>query len=245
MKILIFGGTTEGRELAAWCEKSGIAADVSVTTGYGARLLGQGELINVFTGRLDCGEMQTLINAGSYAAVVDATHPYASEATANIKEACAATGTRYLRLSRESCEVKGTAVGSAEALTELLNSTDKVIFSTLGSKELPMLAKVRDKQRVWLRVLPAEGIAEKCAEYGFDPLHVIACKPPYTLSDNKRHLMRSGAGVLVTKESGSTGGYPEKTAAAEELGIEIITLTRPADEGYTFGQITEIIGEMI
>ena len=248
MKLLIFGGTTEGRELAQWCAANGIPADVSVTTGYGARLLGQGELLNVFTGKLDCKEMQTLMTAGNYAAVVDATHPYAAEATANIKRACAETGTPCLRLAREECVVKGMSVSSDDALVELLNGTDKVILSTLGSKELPLLARVHDRRRrVWLRVLPAEGIKEQCAAYGFDPSHVIAQTPPYTVEENKRHIRRSGAQILVTKESGAAGGYPEKTAAAEELGIETITLTRPREKEvvYSFDELTGMIGKMI
>ena len=42
MRVLIFGGTTEGRVLSQWCAENGISADVSVTTDYGARLLGCG-----------------------------------------------------------------------------------------------------------------------------------------------------------------------------------------------------------
>ncbi|MBQ9383756.1 MAG: precorrin-6A reductase [Ruminiclostridium sp.] len=242
-KILIFGGTTEGRELAQWCASNGIHADVSVTTDYGARLLGSGEMLNVFTGKLDCGEMKTLITAGNYAAVVDATHPYATEATANIRAACDHIGTRCFRLTRGECELSGTCVDSLDELVTLLNKTDKVILSTLGSKEFSFFAKVNGcKKRVWFRVLPTAGIAEMCANHGFDEAHIIAEKPPFSVEDNIRHIGLSGAEILVTKECGIKGGYPEKIAAAEECGIETVTVKRPADSGYSFDELTKIIG---
>ena len=106
-KILIFGGTTEGRLLAEWCGANGTAADVSVTTEYGAQLLTKNSMINVLTGKLGCPEMKTLITTGRYIAVVDATHPFAAEATVNIRKACEDTGALYLRLLRGRSELYG------------------------------------------------------------------------------------------------------------------------------------------
>lgn len=245
-KILIFGGTTEGRELAEWCGKSGIATDVSVTTDYGARLLGNDRLINIFTGKLDCGEMETLIRAGSYEAVIDATHPYAAEATANIRNACCRTESRYYRLIREECELTGICVDSFDELITVLNSTDKTILSTLGSKEFSVFTHINDcKKRVWFRVLPTVDIADMCDKYGFDASHIIAETPPYSVAANIGHIRKSGAEILITKECGIKGGYPEKIAAAKECGIETITIKRPADSGYHFDELTKILGESL
>lgn len=245
-KLLIFGGTTEGRQLAEWCAANGIAADVSVTTDYGARLLGSDRLVNIFTGKLDRGEMETLIRAGDYAAVADATHPYAAEATQNIRAACGDAGARYYRLLREKSELSGTVVSSLDETVELLERSDKMILSTLGSKELPGLAGVRDcKRRVWLRVLPADGIEEYCVRCGFERSHIITGRGPFSVEENVRHIKQCGAEILLTKESGAAGGYPEKIAAARECNIGTITIARPAEDGYSFEQLTKIIGDII
>ena len=241
MKILIFGGTTEGRELSEWCAANRIHADVSVTTDYGARLLGSGGFLNVFTGRLDRAEMKTLIGAGGYAAVIDATHPYAAEATANIRGACQETGAPYYRLLRKPSRLSGICVDSVHELVRMLNGSDKTVLSTLGSKELPELSELRDRGRVWLRVLPAEGIVETCAAYGFERSHVIVGRGPFTVEENIAHIRKSGAQILVTKESGAAGGYPEKTEAAQICGIETITVTRPEETGFLFEELTDLL----
>lgn len=243
-RVLIFGGTTEGRLLAEWCGENDIPADISVTTDYGAELIKPSACTAVLTGKLDSEQMAELMLSRGIRLAVDATHPYAREATANILRACGRTGVRYARLLRDRCEPTGTCVPDMDALISLLNGTDRVVLSTLGSKELPELAKVHDrKRRVWLRVLPADGIVEQCVSYGFDASHVITGKGPFSVSDNKEHILRSGAELLITKESGKAGGYPEKTAAARECGIETVTLIRPQEDGHTFEQLKEIIGE--
>ena len=243
-KLLIFGGTTEGRELSEWCAENGMSADVSVTTDYGARLLGRSEHLNVFTGKLDCREMKTLITADSYAAVIDATHPYATEATENIREACKEAEAQYFRLLRRKSELSGKCVNSLSGLVDFLNETDKTVLSTLGSKELPELAKVRDPRRIWIRVLPAVGIEDHCASYGFDRSHIILGKGPFTVQENIAHIRQSGAEIIVTKECGAAGGYPEKCEAARVCGIETLTLTRPEEEGYSFDELIKVLKEL-
>lgn len=245
MKLLIFGGTTEGRELSEWCAGKGIRTDVSVTTDYGARLLGSSEFLNIFTGKLDRSEMKTLIASGNYEAVIDATHPYATEATANIRSACEALNVRCHRLLRSPEKLSGQCADSLAELVDLLDKNDKIILSTLGSKELPELAKVRDTGRIWLRVLPAGVTEEMCASFGFDRVHIIVGKGPFTVEENIAHIKQSGAQILVTKESGAAGGYPEKIEAARICGIETITIKRPSEEGYSFDELTKILTEKL
>lgn len=238
-RLLIFGGTTEGRELAEYCARNGINADVSVATDYGAELLPPN--MNVLCGRLDAEQMKALIAAG-FSAVVDATHPYAVEATANIQFACTETGVRYLRLLRKSSAVSGKTVHDMNELTALLSGTDEAILSTLGSKSLPKLTKVKNyRERIWVRVLPSDDVLEQCHELGYDEAKVIMEKGPFSVAQNVEHLRKSGAVILLTKDSGATGGYPEKAEAARLCGAELVTLARPAEHGYSFDEIINII----
>ena len=97
-KVLLFGGTGEGRALAEWMVARDIPHTVCVATEYGETLLPAGAEAHV--GRMDSGEMEALMRAGGYSLAVDATHPYAVEVTEHIKESAKKTNLPYLRLSR-------------------------------------------------------------------------------------------------------------------------------------------------
>ena len=88
-RILIFSGTTEGRQLADILDASGICADVCVATGYGHEVMTEGQYRNIYTGRLTEEEMKEFMQKGDYAAIVDATHPYAVVVSSNIRQASA------------------------------------------------------------------------------------------------------------------------------------------------------------
>ena len=64
------------------------------------------------------------------------------------------------------------------------------------------------------------------------------------MEENIKHIKLSGAEILVTKESGTAGGYPEKAEAARECGVELVTLLRPKETGYTPEQIRKIVMEI-
>ncbi len=244
-KAIIFGGTTEGRELARFCASCGISADVSVTTEYGAQLLADLDFGKILVGRLDAGQMEALLKRENYGAVIDATHPYAKEASANVKAACESAGTPYYRLLRDQTEkLHGTVLDGIPEAVEILNRSDKKALIATGSKTLSEFTAVRNyRERLTVRVLPAEGIREQCAALGFAPEKIIAEKGPFTVEQNIAQLRRAEAEILVTKESGAAGGYPEKAEAARLCAVLLLTIRRPAERGFSMEQIQKILWE--
>ena len=91
MKILLFGGTTEGRVLSEARTQRGDDVTVCVATDYGREEQAQVDGVTILTGRKGPEEMRALMATCDL--VVDATHPYATEVTALLKEAAGATGT--------------------------------------------------------------------------------------------------------------------------------------------------------
>ena len=85
MNVVVFSGTTEGRELSRQLAALGIEVTVSVATPLGQEEQGSTPGITVRCGRLLPDEMAALL--GDAALCIDATHPYAVEATKNIKAA--------------------------------------------------------------------------------------------------------------------------------------------------------------
>lgn len=239
-KLLIFGGTTEGRELAGFCAQNAIYADISVATEYGAKLLSASDHIKILIGRLDEGQMRVLLKKVNYSMVIDATHPYAREASANIKSACKAEGTEYCRLLRESSELSGTIVNSVNQAVALLNKNDEKVLVTTGSKSLSEYTAVKDyRKRLTVRLLPTDGVFEYCLKNGFQ--NAIIQSGPFSVEQNIEHIRISDAGILVTKESGTAGGYPEKVRAAQICGIGLVTIRRPFESGYSNEEIQNIL----
>ena len=108
MKAVVFSGTTEGRGFSRALAALGAAVTVCVATELGAEEQGRAEGITVRTGRLDAEEMTALLRNADLC--VDATHPYATEATRNIRAAAGAAGVEYHRLLRRASELPAGSV---------------------------------------------------------------------------------------------------------------------------------------
>ena len=237
---IIFGGTAEGRMLAEYCSEKNIDADISVTTELGARVLPDN--INVLCGKLECAEMINIFRRENYTEVFDATHPYAENVSKNLADACKTTDIPYYRLVRSRNEIVGESVSSLSDMINELNDTNDIILSTLGGNSAEKLTAVNDfRERIWLRVLPSDEIINKIISLGFDENKIISERGPFDIERNIGHIKQSGAGILITKESGKTGGYPEKCEAAKICGIRMITLERPRENGYSYDEIISII----
>ena len=91
MKVVLFGGTTEGRMLSGALVALGAQVTVCVATEYGCREQGACSGVSVRTGRLEEAEMEKVLHGA--ALCVDATHPYAVRASGNIAAACARRST--------------------------------------------------------------------------------------------------------------------------------------------------------
>ena len=239
-RLLLFGGTTEARELLARLSGSlpeHEPAICCVATDYGAELARDLPGVEVRAGRLDEGGMEELIRAEGVTCVIDATHPYATEVTRNICSACENTKTPLLRVCRPSGldSADGvTTVGSCREAADLLNHREGNVLLTVGSKELREFTAVRGyRERLFARVLPTSGVLRACEELGFDPGHVLAMQGPFSLAMNRAMLEDTGARILVTKDGGAVGGVEAKVGAARELGVEVILIARPDDKGHS------------
>ena len=246
--VLIFGGTTEGRIAAEQLLAEGVPCTVSVATHYGEEVMKPHPLMSVRTGRLDSSAMAQLIREGKFACVIDATHPHAQIVSGEISAACAQTDVPYLRLQRKDSvdapEKCGTAqvseseepaagkcvyVNDIEEAGAFLASVQGQVFVTTGSKELGRLVKeIGDPSRITARVLPSIESLRACEEAGLAGRQILAMQGPFDTEMNCAMIRRAGASWIVTKESGTVGGFPEKIEAAQKCGIGAVVIRMPA-----------------
>ena len=213
-KIVLFAGTTEGHRLCEWFVQNKWQAEVFVATEYGREILPQASNLHIHAGRLDVKQIYSQLTQIRPVCVLDATHPYADEVTKNIKEACQTAGVPYMRILRENADMTENETGSAKAH----------ILLTTGSKHLPDYTKIQDYQsRAYLRLLPSPEMLQKAVDTGFLPAHLIAMQGPFSQELNVALIKQSGIGVLVTKQSGKSGGFEEKISAAEQTDCSLST----------------------
>lgn len=238
--VLLFGGTTEGRELAARLAGRGQRTILCVATDYGREVLEPELLANpcldVRIGRMDAEEMRRLILEEEPGLVVDATHPYADQVTRNVREACEKTGRECLRCLRprsgaESPEGGVVRVPSVQAAVEWLAARDGNILVTTGSKELATFSQLPDfATRVYARVLPTLPSLSACLDQGLSGRHIIAMQGPFSEETNRSQLEEFNCRFLVTKDTGDNGGFREKVRAAGEAGAVALVIDRPETE---------------
>ena len=230
MKVLLFSGTEEGRSLAQWMTEKGVDVLVKVATEYGAAL--NSSDVNVSVG--SCGGTEgiaAVIQKENIGLVIDATHPYASNITKHASEACQRTGAKYLRVIRNESSYSGVKmVDSVKTAVDYLSDKEGVIFATTGSKEAAEYTRIQNfKERVVIRVLSVKKSVDDCIALGFEGKNLICAQGPFSKDINKAMFRQAGAKYLVTKDSGTTGGFDEKYEAAKELGMEIVLIARPKD----------------
>ena len=152
-KLLLFAGTSEGKELIRFLSSSTAQTDVCVATDYGAKSIEPTEKIKIRIGRLDAQDMIELIRKEKYDMVIDATHPYAVEASKNITKACEKTDTNRLRVLRENTETTDcTQVNTISETVAYLNQKTGNILLTTGVKDLQAFTSISDyKTRMFFR----------------------------------------------------------------------------------------------
>lgn len=246
-KFLIFAGTTEGREIVRYLSLKNVNLHVCVATEYGDTLIEKNDNISVSSERLNQNQMEELIKKEGFDLVIDTTHPYAVEVSANILNACKNTKIEYLRLIRGSEKVASNEnlryVNSVEEAVDYLENTTGNVLITTGSKELAKYTVLEAyEKRLYSRVLSTPKVVEECSKLGFQGEHLICMQGPFSEELNYAILKQISAKYLVTKESGKAGGFIEKISAANKANVTTIIIGRPSEnEGYSYSEVVKIL----
>lgn len=233
MNILVFAGTTEGRRLAEALAAMPVTATICVATEYGSDALGaMPDRFVVRVGRMDPDAMRDLMTGETFDLVVDATHPYAAQASANIRGSAAAAGLLYQRLLREkSADADCLHVPAAAEAAQALTRMDGPVFLATGTKDLVVFATVPNfAERMVVRVLPTVESIRACETLGFQRSRIVAMQGPFSRALNLALFREYGIRILVTKDGGAVGGFEEKIMAAADADAAVVVIGRPVEE---------------
>lgn len=230
-KVLVFAGTTEGRELAELLADSNIKCSVCVATDYALELMNDKRL-DVHCGRLTEEEMEVLMRDGKFDVVVDATHPYAQIVSQNVRQAADMESISLIRLRRstESAEEGFVSFKTHEECSAWLSFQTGNILLTTGSKDLGSYAKNETiKNHLFVRVLPGEESIRLCTANGITGRQIIAMQGPFSAQMNECILREYSIDWMVTKISGHAGGFEEKVEAAKKAGVGVCAILPPSE----------------
>ena len=232
--IFVVAGTQDGREIAKMLLENGYDVAASVVSRYGGELLahscGQKCLIN--DKPLDEKALKAYLQEHDIRLLVDASHPYAANVSANAIKVCEALNIPYIRYERDLSAIdydKVTVVHSYEEAAEAAAGLGRKIFLTTGSRNLEKFVHspaLKDCE-LTARVLPTAEVIALCEELGIDAGHIVALQGPFSRELNVELFCKYGAEVIITKNSGTIGGTDTKLAAAKELGLPLVLIDRP------------------
>jgi precorrin-6A/cobalt-precorrin-6A reductase len=218
-RVLLLGGTGEGRRLAQRLLDDGVAVVSSLAGRVADPLLPPGEVrVGGFGGAVG---LVAWLQDNPVDAVVDATHPFAAGMTANAAEACRLTGVPLLRLQRVGWTAQaGDDWRRVDSLPEAAAAVAgfATVFLTTGRLGLAAFA----------------GLDSHCVVRSVDPPEpplparttVVLARGPFTVEEERALMTEHRVDVVVTKDSG--GHMTEaKLTAARELGIPVVLVRRP------------------
>lgn len=228
---IVIAGTSESREVISQQVKEGKKVLATVATELGAEMLEEYG-IDVHIGRLDLDGFVSFFRENPCEKIIDASHPFAKIVTETVKEAAIILSIPYERYERQNLTYdydQIITVADASEAIEVLNTMTGNVLLTTGVNTCGLYeAGVKDAQnRVYVRVLNNDASYQGCDQAGYAKDHVFGEMPPYSVEDNLRLIRQIDAKVMVSKDSGKTGGVDMKVQSCKEAGIPMILIRRP------------------
>ena len=213
--ILVFGGTTEGRKAVEVLEKAGNAYYYSTKTGEQDITLHHGIRLD---GALDEEAMRAFCQKHDIRLIVDAAHPFASQLHQTIAQVSETTRIPTIRYER--------IYPSRDPDIIWIDDYNKIphdIHSLLATTGVQSIAKLKPLEaegiRIYYRILNRESSIALALKQG-------AQKEQLCYYENPQDIPVDTDAILL-KESGVSGGFPEKVEAAKAKGMKVIALKKP------------------
>lgn len=228
--ILILGGTTEGRLAATVLEEAGKTYYYStrgdeqeITLHHGMRLCGG----------MDAGQMEEFCRAKGIKLMIDAAHPFASllhTTIHNVSLRLQIPVIRYERIYPQYAPGTLFANDYDDVIRQLASSHYRRILALTGVQTISKLRPLwQDAGRCYFRILRRassqaiarkEGFPEEYLRY-YDLDHEEDAGQISELLDELQ------PDLVLTKESGLSGGFEQKAAATRSRSIPLMVIHRP------------------
>ena len=243
-RLLILGGTGDAAELAV---RASQIADIEVVSSLAGRTQ---QPFTPKTGTVRIGGFGGAAGLAQFLLVsaalgedrpidllIDATHPFAAQISANAVVAAAECNIPYLMLVRPAWEmVEGDrwmkVASHSEAATALSGQSQRV-FLTIGRQELAAFAGL---DSIWFLM---RAIDPPAPNTPIPNGKLLLDRGPFSLEKERQLLLEYHIDTIVSKNSGGAATYA-KIIAAREMGIPVVMVQRPPIPDVE--QVTDVAG---
>ncbi|MGP1624460.1 cobalt-precorrin-5B (C(1))-methyltransferase CbiD [Bacteroides heparinolyticus] len=223
--ILIFGGTTEGRISVQTLEEAGKPFYYSTKGDEQEVFLHNGIRLQ---GAMDAGQAIAFCHRHDIRLIVDAAHPFATQLHHTLEQVSSETGIPVIRFERIFPERDEQHIIWCRDYDDAIQRIEAENIATLlvltGVQTIGKLKPLWQNNKCYFRILDRDSSRRLAREQGFPAERLFY----YCQGEDERILLQQlRPEAILTKESGMSGGFDEKVAAARQLGIRIFALCRP------------------
>lgn len=226
--ILVFGGTTEGKQVIEVLEALQLPYVYSTKTEIYFEKRAYG---NYRFGALSEKELIEFVTANNISLIINASHPFATVLHQTIALVSEKTKTPVVRLERQYPErtkqpLVHYVAGYDEALV-LLQKENKTLLALSGVQSISKLKSYWKDTLSYFRILDRASSIEIAVENNFPKKQLVLGLPNKTVGEEVALIQKHKIGIILTKESGNSGSLAVKISAALEVNIPIIIIEKP------------------
>lgn len=166
--------------------------------------------------------LSDFLRAGTFDAMIDATHPFAAQMSANAVHAAQALGVPLLRVERPAWQQlagdRWQEVDDMQAAASALGPTPRRVFLTIGRLEIDAFRSAVQHHYLVRAVDPFE--------LPLPAARLISARGPFDVAAERELLQREAIEVIVSKNAGTAATYA-KIEAARALALPVVMVRRP------------------
>lgn len=221
--ILILGGTTEGRSAVEIVDEAGTpyyystkSKQQEIKCVHGTRL----------TGALDAVSMETFCREKGIRLLVDAAHPFATILHKTVAEVSASLQLPVIRYERQYPPRKADWIWCEDypdAISRLKAQGIHKLLALTGVNTIAPLRPFWQTETCWFRILNREESLEVARQQNFPARQLLF----FQEGEEEALIERLRPEALLTKESGYSGYFREKTEAARRHHLPVFVIKRP------------------
>ena len=229
IKVLLLGGTSEARMLAAHLDgDERFTVETSLAGATENPLPVEGESRRGgFGGTVG---LVDYLRAVCVDIVIDGTHAFAATISRNAAEACDQTRTERLVVQRPAWEkTEGDhwlEVSDVPEAAEVVAKRGCRVFLTIGRQDIAAFSLCRD---AWFLIRSIDQ-PKQTAE--FENYQLLQARGPFDFASEKALLETNRIDLIVSKNSGGMETYA-KIEAARALALPVVMIRRPAPPAGT------------